>query len=136
MTKYTKEEMVATFSDYHKEVYGTRPSPDHRFYSLDIESMHKEWDYLGEQFVENNRIEAKMKDRAIASFNSLIEKTIELGANSRAQAIKWLMDAEDFFTDINHSDGGYFCYLNNLPYSMEKEFNDILRDIHKKRRGV
>ena len=136
MTKYTKEEMVQTFSDFYKEVNGFRPSPDHAFYSMDVESMNKEWDYLGEQLAENDRREAKMQDKAIKRFNDLIANLINIGARGRAQAIEWLMDAEDLFSRLTHSDGEYFCWLNNLPYSYAKEFDSIISNKVKRMRGV
>ena len=135
MTKYTKEEMVQTFSDFYKEVNGFRPSPDHAFYSMDIESMNKEWDYLGEQLAENDRREAKMQDKAIKSFNDLIANLINIGARGRAQAIEWLMDAEDIFAPNSQDYGDYFCFINNLPYSFEKEFDQVIIN-RRKRRGV
>ena len=135
MTKYTKEEMVQTFSDFYKEVNGFRPSPDHAFYSMDVESMNKEWDYLGEQLAENDRREAKMQDKAIKSFNDLIANLIKIGARGRAQAIEWLMDAEDFFDPYSHDTGDTLCYRYRLPYSYGKEFDQVIIN-RRKRRGV
>jgi hypothetical protein len=65
------------------------------------------------------RMEAEAKDRYEAS----LAEYMSMGAEDRATAIRWLLQAEGL--DKEH-DGGYICYSLGLPYEMEKEFEGHL----------
>lgn len=108
------EDLASTYSDMHKDAYGFRP-------------RHiPEWT-ISEFEAEFERLQVAL-DRAIAEDNaayeaaairmeSRIESTIALGAGTRENAIRWMMDADNVNGDIE-----YFCYLNGLRYGY---FNSI-----------
>ena len=52
---------------------------------------------------------------AALRFESRVESTIALGAGTRENAIRWMMDADNVNGDIQ-----YFCYLNGLRYGYLK----------------
>jgi len=133
-----KHYMIANFRDFHKDTYGFRPSEDTEnwFNSLDQEAMQKEWERMGEVFRANEKEEKDLQAKAVESFNTLVKNMFEFGAKTRTQAIEWLMDAEDIFAPSSQDYGDYFCFINNLPYSFEKEFNTIIFNKRKRMRGV
>ena len=48
-----------------------------------------------------------------------LEKLISLGAGSRANAIRWDMDAENAHNG-GVPDVGFYCYLSDLDYTLER----------------
>ncbi len=138
MTKWTKKDLSDNFSDFYKDVFGSRPSQDVRedFDALDLKSMEKEYDRMAAMMKENEELEQQMQSQAAKDFDATVAMTLELGAKNRAQAIEWLMDAEDLFSRLSHSDGEFFCWLNNLPFSYAKEFDSIISNKVKRMRGV
>ena len=129
--------MMYNFRDFHKDTYGFRPSEDTEnwFKSLDEASMTAEWKRMGEIFRANEKEEKDLQTKAISTFNTTVSKMFEFGAKTRTQAIEWLMDAEGIFSPNSQDCGDWFCFLNNLPYSFEKEFNKIIHNKRRRMRG-
>lgn len=110
-----REEYISQYSDMHKDAYGFRPRFDYLDWSLaDFET---EFEYLGYLIQRRIDDDNAAYDAAAVRMESLIENTIALGAGSRENAIRWLMDADNVSGDIE-----YFCYLNGLRYGY---FNSI-----------
>ena len=133
--KYTFDDQI--FSDLVKEVYGTRSVGrtghlSHYHVSSDAEKQ-KIWDDLCDQHEEVMAEEAKAEKRSIARFEARIQETIVLGAGNRETALRWILEGE-FGDEMSHwpFDAGYACYIFNLPYSFEKEFEPIVREAYAK----
>ena len=93
-----------TFSDLHKDVYGSRPAPYHNFYEASDDMKQKIWDDLVDEL---DQIEADarqaLKD-AICRFEDRIQDVISLGAGNRKTALRWIASQETFYhgQDVEH----------------------------------
>ena len=133
--KFTFDDNI--FSDLCKEVYGTRaPARSGHlsvYYDETPENKQKIWDDLCDQHEEVMAEEAKAEKRSVARFEALIQDTINLGAGNRETAIRWILEGE-FGEDLSHwtFQAGYACYTFNLPYSFEKEFEPIVKEVYER----
>ena len=119
---YTFDENI--ISDLHKDARGFRPSQywwDQWELCSDVEKLVM-WVSLIQE--RNEAMEQQRKDEARAAFalTQRLEQMYELGATSEVQALKWIMEAEEFDDyDIQYGPS-YFCYHFGLSYSAAKDF--------------
>jgi len=127
---YTFDEKIV--SDLHKEAYGTRPTS---FWwqcwneATDAEKQ-AEWDDLLE-------VHATTMDRAdqeeIAALNAFeleIATAIDVGARSREDAIRWIVQSLEL-DDIDLMYGGSaICYRKGLPYKMAAIFDNAINQLN------
>jgi len=105
---YTYDEQ--TFSDLYKDVNGFRPR-SHEFYTATPDRKQVIWESLIEDLEsENNRIQDR-RNKSVTLFESLVDKTISMGATDRKTAVQWLVDAED----DDFYDYGYMEFKYDLP---------------------
>jgi len=83
------------FSDFHKEVYGYRPR-EHRFYAECDEEKQSIWDELGLTLTKNNKEERIAEFKAIENLETAIQGIINLGAEDRSVALRWMSQDETF----------------------------------------
>lgn len=120
-------------SDLHKDAYGFRP----REYfwaewnnSSDADKQHI-WDRLIQDLQLAMEAEADEQAAAINAFELEIASALDLGAPSREDAIRWIVQAMDL-DDIDLMYGGsYICYSKGLPYSMAPIFNNAINFLMK-----
>ena len=125
MTKtYTFDDSIV--SDLHKEAYFVRPRED--FWSRwDVASQDEKqaiWDDLIDSAQETARLEKQREARQVAAFEARVTSTMESGAATRADAIRWIFQAEGM---EDEQDAGYVCYCMGLPYSYEDEFRTVMK---------
>jgi hypothetical protein len=115
MQKYTFSDDL--YSDFHKDAHGFRPGEYGfaKWSAMTDDEKQAEWEYLGQCMDERSKQAAEDEQFFIKKFEKVVLATIESGAKDRAQAIAWLMDAEDV-----RGDDEFFCYLNGLPYGYFK----------------
>jgi hypothetical protein len=117
---------ISLFSDFYKDANGFRPR-DHRFYAPETtdEQRQEMWDDIllaGDR--EFKRAEAAEK-AAVASFEALVANNIVLGAETREDAIRWIIQG----LDVNEWDVGYPGFISwklDLPSSYDAEFKEVL----------
>jgi len=116
------------YSDLHKDAYGCRPSIGERLYwqTLSADEKQKEWDFLIGMMNARILHQREMELEAIAEYEQQIARNLDLGADSREDAIRWILDSMEL---SQYDDAGYVCYKLGLPYTMESEFADILADM-------
>lgn len=104
---------IGTLSDLHKDVYGFRPRGVYDIDSMSVDDIEDEIERLIPELIEVQEEDTKREKAAIVEFEQTVTDTIERGAGTRANAIKWLRDAEEdeYMTD------GYFGYLYGLPHN-------------------
>jgi hypothetical protein len=111
MTEFTMtelEELESIYCELYKDVYGIKA----RWYRAEsIEQARADLDRLQ---AEGERVwEAERQQEAANSvrFEQRIADTIKMGAGTRADALRWIHEAEG-----SDGDDEYLCHLVGLPY--------------------
>ena len=104
----TVEKLQCEYSDYHKDVYGFRP---------EVTSMWESEEWLQTQLDNLAKFaqlawdaERKQEEEAIRAFEEQVQFTIEQGAKSRENALRWIAEACNYLGDWEA-----VCYEYNLP---------------------
>lgn len=105
------------YSDLHKDALGFRPGQSGyvAWDAMSPDEKQEQWDYLIREMARSEEEERKFEQRCVEAFEASIVKAMEVGAKSREQAIRWLVESSDWGGDIE-----YFCYLHGLPYNYLK----------------
>ena len=113
--KYTYSD--SCYSDLHKDARGRRPSFGNQAYwdELEPEEKQKQWDLLVEEMNERYENELREERQAMRDFEIRIQETMAVGAKSRAQAIAWMMIAEDLVPGYDY-DVEHFEWKQGLPF--------------------
>lgn len=135
MTTYTFDENIV--SDLHKDARGYRPlqyfwAEWDNASDFDRQAI---WDGLLEELSREMDRQRQADEIAMIAMHQRIQDTMLLGAKDKVQALKWIIEAEEF-DDIDLQYGpSYFCFHFNLPYSAEKELpiqqaiNEMLSEV-------
>lgn len=114
-----------TISDLHKDARGFRPGE--YFWETWTDASHDQkqviWDDLVDELRRGNEILAEMQAIALANFEAQVAKNLELGAQDRETAIRWLVEGLDLG---QYADAEYACWALNLNYSCAKLFDGVL----------
>ena len=78
--------------------------------------------------------EQKFKARNAKRFETRIEETINMGAGHRENAIRWIVEAEEYPHHTYQS--GYATYDLNLPSSYNEELDSIIYELIRKREAA
>lgn len=132
---YTFDEQIV--SDLHKDARGFRPSQSWwEMWNESHPSRKQEiWDALGEELSETMDRERQAEARAALALTERLEKMYELGATSEVQALKWIIEAEEFDDYDLRYGPSYFCFHFGLSYSAANEFriqeaiNEMLAEV-------
>jgi len=109
---FRRDELKTNIWETYKEVNGIRP----RWMDMDsmsTQELQDTMDRLDVEAEEEYKRDQEDKRLAIVEFEALVEKSIEMGARDRDQAIEWLRQAEgedDY--PLNES----MEYAYNIPY--------------------
>lgn len=97
----TRESMLESISDLSKDALGFRLRKD--FAAMSLEELTSEWDYLIDELDRTMKREAEDKAKAEIDFENEVAECIALGAPSREDALRWMMDCEsDDWYDVDH----------------------------------
>lgn len=135
MTTYTFDENI--ISDLHKDARGFRPSQGWWSVWADLSDDAKQetWDSLCRELSETLDREREEEARAALALTAQLEKMYELGATSEVQALKWIMEGEEFDDYDLQYGANYFCYHFGLSYSAKNDFaiqeamNEMLAEV-------
>ena len=119
-------------SDLHKDAYGFRP----REYfwaewnnSSDADKQHI-WDHLLQDLEAAMDLEAQEQIAAINAFELEIATALEVGAQSREDAVRWIVQSLDL-NDVDLMYGGSaICYRKGLPYKMAAIFDNAINQLN------
>jgi len=135
MVNTQEQDMEYTYSDellsdLHKDAYGCRPGIAYRLYwqTLTADEKQAEWDQLISAMKAEQEAQRKYEEESVAEFEQQIARNLDMGAGTRKDAIRWIIDSMELSP---YDDAGYVCYKLGLPYSMEHEFVNILAEMHK-----
>ena len=104
-----RDDYISQYSDMHKDAYGFRPRFDYSNWSL--EDFEKEFEYLGREIKRRVAEDNAAYDAAARDMEARIGEYINLGAKTRENAIRWIMEADNAGGDFD-----YLEYLNGLRY--------------------
>lgn len=109
------EQLATTYSDYFKDVNGVRP----RFCTnWTVEQYKQAIKALDAEAEIVFAAEQEAYEQAIIRFENTIAGMIEMGADDRETAIRWILDTfDDYDKAYIEADAGYFNYEFHLPYS-------------------
>lgn len=132
---YTFDENIV--SDLHKDARGYRPREYFWKEWKDSNDFDRQaiWDGLTNELNVEMARERQAQLNAEIKMHQRIQGVMLVGAKDEVQALKWIMEAEEF-SDIDLQYGAsYFCFHFGLSYSAEKEFpiqeaiNEMLSEV-------
>ena len=116
----SRQNLLAIYSDMHKDAYGFRPR--HLFTEMSTEELVSDMEYFGKLIDANLAQEAIAEKAAIDALEARLASYMEMGAPDRATAMRWELEASGDALTLQSGakyDVGYYCYCMGLPYSME-----------------
>ena len=129
MTAYSFDENIV--SDLHKDAYGFRPRE--MFWSEWNNASNDEkqeiWDDLCKALERAIQKEKEQEEFAVIQFNKRVADVMATGAGDRETAIRWIVQSMGLDEYDLVYGGSYICWNLGLPYSMEKDFNEICKDL-------
>lgn len=132
---YTFDERIV--SDLHKDARGFRPNEYFWEEWTQAPDNIKQviWDNLIVELNEEMARQRQADDEAMIAMHQRIQGLMLIGAKDEVQAIKWLIEAEEFDDYDLQYGSSYFCFHFGLPYSADKEFpikeaiNEMLAEV-------
>jgi len=118
LVDFERDELATYIYEGHKDAFGVK-GRHYNFDSMSLEDLRSEADYISRSVKEQMELEAEMEREAMRNFEEAVTKYEAMGAGSRENAIRWLLQAEGL--EKEH-DPSYICYHLGLPYSMAKKF--------------
>lgn len=110
---FERYQLEATIWDAYKDAYGVRPR-HMDFKSMTTSELEAEADRIFADIEENVRLEEEAAQKAVARFQELVQKTIDLGAEDEVTALRWLTQDEDFYSG---QDVEYWVWDRGILYT-------------------
>lgn len=122
-TEYTYSDDC--YSDLHKDALGVRPSQGgyELWATMTPDEKQAWWDYLIRVMVRSEEEARAHEHQCIEAFELQVTRTMDAGAETRDQAIRWLLEASEWGGDRE-----YFCCFHGLPYNY---FHEMQLDPNK-----
>ena len=127
---YTFDENIV--SDLHKEAYGTRPTSLwwQCWNEATDDEKQVEWNNLLEVHAVTMDRAAQEEIAAINAFEIEIANALDVGARSREDAVRWIVQSLEL-DDIDLMYGGSaICYRKGLPYKMAAIFDNAINHLN------
>lgn len=126
---YTYDEDIV--SDLYKDATGHRP--DSIWWSAwresDEDQKQRMWNELVEILSAEIERERLREEKAMKRFEKRIEANMKLGAPTREDAIRWILQSMNL-SEIDLAYGAsYICYQLDLPYTMENVLKPIVKQL-------
>jgi len=102
--------------EMHKQAFGVK-GRHYNFSEMSDDDLKKELDMLCEVAKTVRETEKKYEEAAYQTFLKRITESMKLGAETKEDAIKWILQAEGL---ENEKDTSYICY--NLGLNYDKEY--------------
>lgn len=116
-----RDSLLSFISDAHKDAFGFRPR-GMGYNEMSIAELEAEAEYLCKEVENTVERERAAEERARESWEASVAKMIELGAASRLDAVRWLLDAEGFLEYAN-LDNGYIDDYVNFSLGVSYRYN-------------
>ena len=115
---YERDSLITSVYEMHKDAYGVK-GRHYNFDKMSNEDLEKELKHLCVVAKESADLEKKWEENAYQVFLKRIAEAMKLGAETKEDAIKWILQAEGL---ENEKDAGYICYQLGLNYDKEYLF--------------
>ena len=115
---YERDSLITSVYEMHKDAYGVK-GRHYNFKEMSNEDLQKELDHLCEVAKREREIEKEFEESAYQTFLKRITEAMKLGAETKEDAIKWILQAEGL---DNERDSGYICHSLGLGYDKEYLF--------------
>jgi len=112
VTQTRQEELVSIFWDMYKDAHGFRPR--HMWEALQTMTeaeIEADLDRLQITITDNSRLREIQEKAAAERLELRVHGLIEIGAEDRATALRWIHEAEG-----SNGDNEYLCYLLGVCY--------------------
>jgi hypothetical protein len=115
-------------SDLHKDAYGFRPTAgwwdcwNHQ----DNDGKQAAWNTLLEDHATEMESAANAEVAAINAFELEIVNALDVGASSREDAVRWIVQGLELSDNDLMYGGSYICFLKGLPYRMAAMFDNAI----------
>ena len=116
---YERDSLITSVYEMHKDAYGVK-GRHYNFKEMSNEDLQKELDHLCEVAKREREIEKEYEESAYQTFLKRITEAMKLGAETKEDAIKWILQAEGLDKE---KDSGYICYSLGLGYDKEYLFD-------------
>lgn len=119
-----REELLSYINDAFKDAHGFRPRGAlwEHFTSLSVEELNEEADKLSTEIARQIKEEADIMAQNVITFEQKIADLIATGAGDRANALRWLFDAEGLLKeDLQWYGASFVEHHFNLPYGYLNE---------------
>ena len=104
--------------EMHKEAYGVK-GRHYDFDKMSDDDLKKEFEHLCEVAKREREIEKEFEESAYQTLLKRITEAMKLGAETKEDAIKWILQAEGLDKE---QDSGYICHCLGLGYDKEYLF--------------
>ena len=115
---YERDSLITSVYEMHKDAYGVK-GRHYNFDKMSNEDLEKELKHLCAVAKETADEEKRYEEAAYQTFLKRIAEAMKLGAETKEDAIKWILQAEGL---ENEKDAGYICYSLGLGYDKEYLF--------------
>ena len=122
---YTYDERIV--SDLHKDAYGSRPREGfwNKWEAASNDERQAIWDDLCQIFMQRETEERIAEELAIAEFEARVAELMDMGADDRTQAIRWIIQG----MGIDESGrGGMWHVYEELEWQLGLPFGYLPRD--------
>jgi hypothetical protein len=116
----SRQNLLAIYSDMHKDAYGFRPRGE--WTDMSNAELISDMVYFGKLIDAEMAREAIAEEAAIDALEARLASYMEMGARDRATAMRWELESQGEGVMLHNGakfDIGYYCYCMGLPYSME-----------------
>ena len=115
-------------SDLHKDAHGYRPTS---LFWIDWNNgsnsyKQKMWNDLLEDHATEMESAANAEVAAINAFELEIATALDVGASSREDAVRWIVQGLELSDNDLMYGGSYICFLKGLPYRMAAMFDNAI----------
>ena len=128
-TETKRQEMILIYSDFYKEAYGFRPRHIN-YHEFTLAELQADFDRFSKVCKENARIEKEANGRAIAEFEQKVQTLINMGANDRKTALRWIVESYEAH-DLYYGADWLVSYELGIGYNeyaddLKAEFQPII----------
>ena len=114
--EYERQNLISYISDAHKDAYGFRPR-GYNYNEWTMTQLEAEADRLSDEVTQVILEREFTEAREVEALEVRIADLIDMGAEDRDTAIRWICDSIDHGGDLS-----YVCYELGVPYNMVDEF--------------